>query len=92
MWDVLEIYVDGAQVPVEVPVLTVYVVDYRDLCDRAKVTAYPAGLDLLAAYCAIVDPEPLDLKVIKKWGREHKVITVRKDQLGPTQKATPEDS
>ena len=91
MWDVLDVYVDGSQVSTDVPVLTVYVVDYRDLCDKAKVTAYPAGLDLLAAYCAIVDPDPLDLKVIKKWGREHKVITVRKDQLGPTQTVTPVD-
>jgi hypothetical protein len=46
MWDVLDVYLDGATDPVEVPVLTVYVVDYRELCDKAKVTAYPAGLDL----------------------------------------------
>ena len=33
MWDVLDVYLDGATDPVEVPVLTVYVVDYRDLDD-----------------------------------------------------------
>jgi hypothetical protein len=88
MWDVLDVYLDGITDPVEVPVLTVYVVDYRDLCDKAKVTAYPAGLDLLSAFCAIVDPEPLDLKVIKKWGREHKVIVERREHAGPTKTAT----
>jgi hypothetical protein len=48
----------------------------------------PAGLDLLSAFCAIVDPEPLDLKVIKKWGREHKVIVERREHAGPTKTAT----
>ena len=91
MWDILDVYLDGSTDPVEVPVLTVYIVDYRDLCDKAKVTAYPAGLDLLSAYCAIYDAEPLDLKVIKKWGREHKVIIDRVEQVGPTRKATPAD-
>lgn len=89
MWDVLDVYLDGATDPVEVPVLTVYVVDYRELCDKAKVTAYPAGLDLLAAYCGLVDPEPNDLKVVKKWGREHKVIVDRRETSGPTRTATP---
>lgn len=89
MWDVLDVYLDGATDPVEVPVLTVYVVDYRELCDKAKVTAYPAGLDLLSAYCALVDDEPSDLKAIKKWGREHYVITERREQAGPTKTATP---
>jgi hypothetical protein len=85
----LDVYLDGATDPVEVPVLTVYVVDYRDLCDKAKVTAYPAGLDLLSAYCAIVDAEPSDLKVVKKWAREHKVIIDRVENVGPTKTATP---
>ena len=89
MWDVLDVYLDGATDPVEVTVLTIHVVDYRDMCDKAKVTAYPAGLDLLSAFCAIVDPEPLDLKVIKKWGREHKVIVERRESVGPTRTATP---
>ena len=89
MWDVLDVYLDGATDPVEVPVLTVYVVDYRELCDRSKVAAYPAGLDLLSAFWALVDPEPLDLKVIKKWGREHKVIIERREHAGPTKTATP---
>ncbi len=89
MWDVLDVYLDGATDPVEVPVLTVYIVDYRELCDKAKVTAYPAGLDLLSAYCALVDDEPSDLKVIKKWGREHYVITERREHAGPTKTATP---
>ena len=89
MWDVLDVYLDGATDPVEVPVLTVYVVDYRELCDKAKVTAYPAGLDLLSAYCAIVDAEPSDLKVVKKWAREHKVIIDRVENVGPTKTATP---
>jgi hypothetical protein len=31
MWDVLDVYLDGANDPVEVTDLTVYVVDYRDL-------------------------------------------------------------
>ena len=81
-------YLDGATDPVEVTVLTIHVVDYRDMCDRAKVTAYPAGLDLLSAYCAIVDPEPLDLKPVKKWAREHKVIIDRREHVGPTKTAT----
>jgi hypothetical protein len=89
VWDVLDVYLDGANDPVEVPVLTVYVVDYRELCDKAKVTAYPAGLDLLAAYSALVDAEPTDLKVVKKWGREHKVMVERRDPAGPTRTATP---
>lgn len=88
MWDVLDVYLDGATDPVEVPVLTVYVVDYRDMCDRANVTAYPAALDLMSAYCALVDPEPLDMKQVKKWGRDHKVIIERREQAGPTQTAT----
>jgi hypothetical protein len=92
MWDVLDVYLDGSQIPVEVAVLTIHVVDYRDFCDKAKVTAYPAGLDLVAAYCALVDLEPLDMKPIKKWAREHKVITVRRDHMGPTRMATPADS
>ena len=44
----------------------------------------PAGLDLLSAYCTLVDAEPTDFKVIKKWAREHKVITDRREQAGPT--------
>jgi hypothetical protein len=87
MWDVLDVYLDGATDPVEVPVLTVYVVDYRDLCDKAKVTAYPAGLDLLSAFCAIVDPEPLDLKVIKKWGVNTRSSSSAVEHAGPTKTA-----
>ncbi len=89
MWDVLDVYLDGATDPVEVTVLTVYVVDYRDMCDKAKVSAYPAGLDLLSAFCALVDPEPLDLKQVKKWARDHKVIVERREAAGPTRTATP---
>jgi hypothetical protein len=89
MWDVLDVYLDGATEPVEVTVLTIHVVDYRDFCDKAKVTAYPAGLDLLSAYCTLVDPEPSDLKPVKKWAREHKVIIDRREQPGPTKTATP---
>ena len=84
MWDILNVYLDGSTEPVEVTVLTIHVVDYRDFCDKAKVTAYPAGLDLLSAYCTLVDAEPTDFKVIKKWAREHKVITDRREQAGPT--------
>ena len=84
MWDVLDVYLDGSTEPVEVTVLTIHVVDSRDFCDKAKVTAYPAGLDLLSAYCTLVDAEPTDFKVIKKWAREHKVITDRREQAGPT--------
>ena len=42
MWDVLDVYLDGANDPVEVPVLTVYVVDYRDLGDFAAIPEYAA--------------------------------------------------
>ena len=89
MWDVIDVYLDGSTEPVEVTVLTIHVVDYRDFCDKLKVTAYPAGLDLLSAYCTLVDPEPSDYKVIKKWAREHKVITDRREPSGPTRTATP---
>ena len=89
MWDVIDVYLDGSTEPVEVTVLTIHVVDYRDFCDKLKVTAYPAGLDLLSAYCTLVDPEPSDFKVIKKWAREHKVITDRREPSGPTRTATP---
>jgi hypothetical protein len=89
MWDVLDVYLDGSTEPVEVTVLTIHVVDYRDFCDKLKVTAYPAGLDILSAYCTLVDPEPSDFKVIKKWAREHKVITDRREPSGPTRTATP---
>jgi len=92
MWDVLDVYLDGTQVPVEVPVLTIHVVDYREMCDKAKTNAYPAGLDLVSAYCTLVDEEPADMRPIKKWAREHKVITVRREHMGPTRKATPADS
>lgn len=88
MWEVLDVYLDGSTVPVEVAVLTVYVVDYRELCDKAKVNAYPAGLDLLSAYCGLVDDEPTDFKVIKKWAREHKVICDRGETQGPTKTVT----
>ena len=89
MWDVIDVYLDGSTEPVEVTVLTIHVVDYRDFCDKLKVTAYPAGLDLLSAYCTLVDAEPSDFKVIKKWAREHKVITDRREPSGPTRTATP---
>ena len=89
MWDVIDVYLDGSTEPVEVTVLTIHVVDYRDFCDKLKVTAYPAGLDLLSAYCTLVEPEPSDFKVIKKWAREHKVITDRREPSGPTKTATP---
>ena len=88
MWDVLDVYLDGATDPVEVTVLTIHVVDYRDMCDKAKVTAYPAGLDLLSAYCTLVDAEPIDLKPVKKWAREQKVIINRREHVGPTKPAT----
>jgi hypothetical protein len=89
VWDVLDVYLDGSTKPVEVTVLTIHVVDYRDMCDKAKVTAYPAGLDLLSAYCTLVDPEPFDLKPVKKWAREQKVIINRREHVGPTKTATP---
>ncbi len=92
MWDVLDVYLDGATDPVEVDILTIHVIEYREFCDKAKVAAYPAGLDLLSAYCTLVEPEPTDMKAPKKWGREHKVITVRREHMGPTKKATPADS
>jgi hypothetical protein len=59
------------------------------MCDKAKVTAYPAGLDLLSAYCTLVDPEPFDLKPVKKWARDQKVIINRREHVGPTKTATP---
>lgn len=91
MWDVLDVYLDGSNDPVEVDVLTIHVIDYREFCDKAKVTAYPAGLDLLSAYCTLVEPEPTDMKLVKKWGREHKVIVQRRESLGPTRTATHAD-
>jgi hypothetical protein len=43
MWDVLDVYLDGATDPVEVPVLTVYVVDYRDTVRQGEGHGVPGG-------------------------------------------------
>jgi hypothetical protein len=89
MWDVLDVYLDGATDPVEVPVLTVYVVDYRDLCDKAKVTAYPAGLDSAVRVLRDCRPRAPRPQGHQEVGREHKVIIERREHVGPTKTATP---
>ncbi len=91
MWSVVDVYLDGAQIPVEVDVLTIHQVDYREMCDRAKTEPWIPGLTLLAAYCTLVGEEPADMRPVKKWAREHKVITEIREHLGPTQRETPED-
>ena len=92
MWEVIDVYLDGATDPVEVTPITVDVVLYRRLCDREKVGAYPAGMSLLSAYCRLTDRVPIDLKEVDDWARKRMAICVLREgepNTGPTNPATP---
>jgi hypothetical protein len=91
MYDILNVYQDGAEEPVEVKILTADVWTYNDLTETAGKKAFIAGMQLTVAYCQLVDPDPKNLGVVKKWAREHAVQCEVRETVGPTQSDPPAD-
>jgi len=91
MYDNLNVYLDGSTTPTVVEPITVDIWHYNDLADKAGKKLTLAPMQLTIAYCQLVDPNPANLDVIKKWAREHRVQVEVVGPVDPTQSEASDD-
>ena len=87
MFPVLDVYLDGATVPVQVQTTSLMMWTYEDLTGKPIGKSSEHGLRLTLAYIGVTDLEPPTLADVKAWAKEHAVSVTIGDDITPTKPA-----